>query len=185
MPRPRLDEPSEKLKKQMYNMYKAIFNSSFSERKKINLMTAIHGWEPWSWRVVGITPAAVASVVNEKGRSKCAKDLVRDHYFKGRTDNYREMLSEVISFENWWTTFWKNDRVILMTRKEHSKRKNDSFVGLTLEYFKIDWKNGLFSSGKVAGFLFAKKYEGDFIINNFAHRIYKIDQATIGIKNER
>tara|TARA_B100000959_G_C14655501_1_gene490164 strand:- start:52 stop:609 length:558 start_codon:yes stop_codon:yes gene_type:complete len=184
MPRPNLDEPEDKLKKQMHNMYGNIFNSSFSERKKINLMTSIHGWEPWSWRVVGITPEAVATIVKHEGRNTVVKEIVRDHYFSGRTKTYKEMLSNFYSYKDWWSEFWKNDRTILMTKKEHAKRKSESYVGLPKEYFKINWKYGYFPCGKVAGFSYAKKYEGDFIISSFGYLIYTNDHGYTLIKKD-
>ena len=78
-------------------MYKDLFNSHFSERKKLNLMTAITGWEPWSWRVVGITIDAVGLVKENNGHSSSARELVRDHYFQGRTETYKKMLSKLLS----------------------------------------------------------------------------------------
>ena len=166
-----IKEPNIYLKKDMYNMYLSLFDSHFSERKKLNLMTAITGWEPWSWRVVGITIDAVGLVKEKKGHSSVSKELVRDHYFQGRTDTYKKILSKRLSIEDWWSEFWNNDRTILMTKEEHSKRVHESIHTSTKDYFEIDWTLGLFSSGKVAGYSFSKIHEGDFILLNFAHQV--------------
>ena len=90
--REKLSEPSLEMKEQMYDFYKMTFNSCFTERKKINLMTSISGWEKWSWRVVGITQNAVNEIHDFNGNSKVTKLLVRDHFFKGRSETYKKML---------------------------------------------------------------------------------------------
>ena len=177
MARQSITEPNIHLKKDMYKMYKDLFNSHFSERKKLNLMTAITGWEPWSWRVVGITIDAVGLVKENNGHSSSARELVRDHYFQGRTETYKKMLSKLLSFDDWWSEFWNNDRTILMTKEEHRFRTSESYSGIKKDYFEIVWQNGYFISGKVAGYLFVKKYEGDFILSIFGdyvrpHKLY-------------
>ena len=170
--REKISEPNLEMKQQMYEFYKMTFNSCFTERKKINLMTSISGWEKWSWRVVGITQNAINEIHSNNGNSKVTKLLVRDHFFQGRSETYKKMLSKLLSFEEWWSEFWENDRTILMTKVEHNKiekiKKDEGNLKETKsQIYELDWKSGLFQSGNVAGFLFAKKYEGDFIIKNF------------------
>ena len=71
----------------------------------------------------------------------------------------------------------------MITRDQHKKAKYDRFVGTPINFFDIDWKYGLFQSGKVAGFLFRKKYEGEFIISNFASEIYTNERGYVLKKN--
>ena len=170
--REKISEPNLEMKKQMYEFYKMTFNSCFTERKKINLMTSISGWEKWSWRVVGITQNAINEIHYINGNSKVTKLLVRDHFFQGRSETYKKMILKLLSFEEWWSEFWDNDRTILMTKVEHNKiekikKDEGNLKEIKSQIYELDWKSGLFQSGKVAGFLFAKKYEGDFILNNF------------------
>ena len=42
-----LQEPSEKIKKEIYQFYTKIYDSSFDLQKKKNLLTSIAGWEKW------------------------------------------------------------------------------------------------------------------------------------------
>ena len=168
-------EPSEKLKKEMYEFYVKVFDSSFDHQKKKNLLTSITGWEPWSWRVVGITANAVGAIVENDGHARVKSQLVRDHFFQGRSVTYNNMLKTKLNFEDYWKEFWNNDRTILMTKEEHNKIKADKFVGLwdniSRRVFEIDWKRGFFKSNKVAGFHFTYQQEGFFILQNFKYKI--------------
>ena len=170
-------EPDLKTKKQLYELYINVFNSSISNLHKEKILGTIFSYEPWSWRVVGITIDAVGLVKENNGHSSSARELVRDHYFQGRTETYKKMLSKLLSFDDWWSEFWNNDRTILMTKEEHRFRTSESYTGIKKDYFEIVWQNGYFISGKVAGYLFVKKYEGDFILSIFGdyvrpHKLY-------------
>jgi hypothetical protein len=109
-----LKEPSEKIKQEIYQFYTQIYDSSFDKQKKKNLLTSIAGWEEWSWRVVGITVSAVGRILDEKGHASVKKELVRDHFFQGRSKTYDNMLKQKLDFESYWKEFWENDKNILM-----------------------------------------------------------------------
>ena len=170
-------EPSEKLKKEMYEFYTKIFDSSFDHQKKKNLLTSIAGWEPWSWRVVGITANAVGEIVEEKGHARVKPKLVRDHFFQSRSTTSNNLLSKKHNFDSYWDEFWKNDRTILMTREEHNSinKIEKSWIkdNPSTAIFDIPWQQGLFKSEKVAGFHFSYKKEGEYIYNLFKDRIIK------------
>ena len=169
-------EPSEKLKKEMYEFYTKIFDSSFDHQKKKNLLTSITGWEPWSWRVVGITANAVGTIVENDGHARVKSQLVRDHFFQSRSKTSNNLLSKKYDYTSYWREFWDNDRTIIMTKFEHSYVDKIELTGLTKEnsesfLFNVEWENGLFKSEKVAGFHFTYRDEGKFILNNFKNRI--------------
>ena len=171
-------EPSEKLKNEMYEFYIKVFDSSFDYQKKKNLLTSITGWEPWSWRVVGITANAVGTIVENDGHARVKSQLVRDHFFQSRSKTSNNLLSKKYDYASYWKEFWDNDRTIIMTKFEHSYVDNIGLTGLTKEnsesfLFNIEWENGLFKSEKVAGFHFTYRGEGKFILNNFKNRIIK------------
>ena len=177
-----LKEPSEKIKQEIYQFYNQIYDSSFDKQKKKNLLTSIAGWEEWSWRVVGITVSAVGRILDEKGHASVKKELVRDHFFQGRSKTYDNMLKQKLDFESYWKEFWENDKTILMTKEEHNKINTDKFTGLwdsTLnKIFDIDWRLGYFTSNKVAGYHFTYKKEGEFIVMNFKDKVnQKIDNS--------
>ena len=140
-----------------------IFQSSFSERKKINLMTSIFGWEKWSWRVVGITQCAIDLIHKHKGHRNVVKLLRRDHFFKERTETYREMVNKLYPEKEWWNEFWDNDRTILVSKEEHDKKNSKKF-----KYKEINWELGYFPCASVVGFRYAERSEGNFILENFS-----------------
>ena len=171
-------EPSEKLKNEMYEFYIKVFDSSFDYQKKKNLLTSITGWEPWSWRVVGITANAVGAIVENDGHARVKPQLVRDHFFQSRSTTSNNLLSKKYDFESYWKEFWENDKTIIMTKFEHSYVDKIELTGLDKEktesfLFDIDWEMGYFKSEKVAGFHFTFRDEGTFILNNFKNRITK------------
>ena len=170
-------EPTDKLKQEIYKLYTEIYESSFDLQKKKNLLTSIAGWEEWSWRVVGISVEAEGKIIDYKGHASVKKELVRDHFFQGRSETYNNMLKTKLNFEDYWKEFWNNDRTILMTKEEHNKIKADKFVGLwdnfSSKVFEIDWKRGFFKSNKVAGFHFTYQQEGFFILQNFEYKVEK------------
>jgi len=170
-----LEEPSIELKKNMHELYMKVFESSFTNQKKINLLSSIGGWEPWSWRVVGITTNAVKRIWDCGGHANVRKELVRDHFFQGRVVTYKKMLEKKLSFESWWSEFWENDRTILMTKREHRiikwESQNDLWKNPQDRIFDIDWTCGNFVSNKVAGFHYSNKKEGEFVLRNFGDKI--------------
>ena len=177
-----IDEPTKKIKEEIYQLYTQIYDSSFDKQKKKNLLTSIAGWEQWSWRVVGITVNAVGRILDHKGHARVKSELVRDHFFQGRSKTYENMLNNKLDFENYWKEFWENDRTILMTKEEHNTIKTDKYVGLWHfnqdKIFEIDWRHGYFISNKVAGFHFTYKREGQYIFYNFKDKvIQKVDNS--------
>ena len=104
-----IQEPSENIRKQIYQFYCKIYDSSFDIQKKKNLLTSIAGWEKWSWRVVGITANAVGRIIDEDGHARVKSELVRDHFFQGRSKTYENMLKKKLDYENYWKEFWEND----------------------------------------------------------------------------
>ena len=60
-------EPNESLKKELYKIYTEIFKSTIlSENKKIKVLNTLFAYEPWSWRVVGISKRAIRTFVRNK-----------------------------------------------------------------------------------------------------------------------
>ena len=55
----RLSKPNEDIKKEIYELYKAVFKSSLKKNHKIKILRNIFTYEPWSWRVVGISKKAL------------------------------------------------------------------------------------------------------------------------------
>ena len=181
-----MEDPSENKKREMYQFYTQIYDSSFDKQKKKNLLTSIAGWEKWSWRVVGITANAVGRIIEKKGHASVKKELVRDHFFQSRSKTYENMLKKKLNFDDYWKEFWENDRTILMTKEEHNlpNWKMNVVYGANGNILDLDWRYGYFTSNKVAGFHFTYKKEGDFIFFNFKDKVEKkIDKSKSTINN--
>ena len=73
-------EPSEPYKMELYKIHKEIVNSKvLSHNKKEKALNVLFAYEPWSWRVVGISKNAIQHF--KKNRFRYLKGTQRDHYF--------------------------------------------------------------------------------------------------------
>tara|TARA_Y100000591_G_C21746359_1_gene652197 strand:- start:598 stop:1104 length:507 start_codon:yes stop_codon:yes gene_type:complete len=151
-------QPTEEEKKQIYDFYKLIFSSSFSKQKKINLVNSLFLWEPWSWRVVGITINALKEFKKNDFKYK-SRTFSRDHFIQDRKVTINHMLDEILPLQEWWSLFWRNDQTIIVTQEEHSNKLNSEISSIV----DIDYKLGYFVCGNLVGFSYSKKREGKFL----------------------
>ena len=139
----------------LYEFYQLIYNSHFALPKKRSLMTAVLGYERWSWRVVGITEAAIKVIAENKFR-KPSRLLARDHTTP-RSATYSKIFSEdMLPLSDWWEWVWEHDKTIMVTNIEHHSNTRSRI-------FEIDWTLGHFQSAGVAGWAHTKSREGDFV----------------------
>ena len=150
--------PSEPIKKQIYELYCAIYKSTLSPNKKEKMLNSIFGYEPWSWRVVGISKNAIREFAKNNFNYKSGT-FQRDHHFQPRYVTLRKMLENIMPYDKWWPWFWDNDRTLLVTKEEHNKKSYDP----KKDIISIDWQLGYFESGATMGFNYKKKNEGKFI----------------------
>ena len=163
-------EPSENLKKELYKFYTEIFKSpTLSENKKIKAINVFFAYEPWSWRVVGISKESIRQFIKNKFVFKHGI-FQRDHFYQGRDITIRKMLKNHMPFEEWWTWFWDHDKTVIVTKGEHNRQ--DYIHDFENQIIEIDWTKGYFKCQKTVGFHYTKKNEGMFI-KHLAH-IHKI-----------
>ena len=105
-------EPDLKTKKQLYELYINVFNSSISNLHKEKILGTIFSYEPWSWRVVGISKKALKEFKDNNYNYK-SRTFNRDHYFQGQTVTLKKMLEKIMPFNEWWSWFWENDKTLL------------------------------------------------------------------------
>ena len=153
-----LSHPNENIKKELYELYKAVFKSTLSQSHKEKILGTIFAYEPWSWRVVGISKKALKEFVNNSFNYKSGI-FQRDHCFQARITTFRKMLKNLMTYEEWWTWFWKNDKTVLVTKTEHHKKS----YNFKEDIIPIDWKEGFFQCAKTIGFVYSKKNEGKFL----------------------
>ena len=152
--------PSENLKREIYRLHKEVVNSKvLSDNKKEKTLNILLAYEPWSWRVVGISKNAI-KMFKENNFRKLKKDgPQRDHYFQERNITIRRMMEEIMPFEIWWDWFWVNDRTLIITKEEHSKKS----LNFKNDIISIDNNLGLFRTMKTVGYSFYPDYEAKLV----------------------
>jgi hypothetical protein len=134
---------SQDERSKIYAVYVAIYNLPFTLQRKTTLLTALMGGAKWSWRVVGITPAALQLLAANNYRY--AKGKVCRAHMVDRIDTARKMFEDArpLSEDQFFSMFWKNDKTIIATKSEN---KNGGPLPTALP---IDYRRGLFQSGLV------------------------------------
>ena len=125
-------------------------------------MNTLFAYEPWSWRVVGISKRAIRTFVKNKFIFKNGI-FQRDHCYQGRDTTIREMLKKHMPYEEWWSWFWKNDKTVLVTKTEHNKKS----YNFKEDIIPIKWTEGYFQCSEMIGFKYKKKNEGKFQFSRF------------------
>ena len=154
----KVEPPNDKIKEELHNIYKAILESSVSSNKKEKMLNSVFGFEPWSWRVVGISKIAINEFKNNNFNYKSGT-FQRDHYFQARYVTLRKMLEKLMPLDDWWNWYWENDKTILVTKTEHNKKS----YNFNKDIIEIDWSLGYFESGSTLGFNYTKKREVLFL----------------------
>lgn len=149
-------EPTEAEKAKLYELYLQVFNSNFSLSKKRSVITAVLGYEVWSWRVTGISHNALLAIKFNNYRYP-KNTLVRDHN-PPRSVTYKKTFGEMpLDFHDWWNTVWNGDATTLITHGEHNKPCTLSKI------YPVDVNQGLFMDKEVAGFYYTMAREGAFV----------------------
>lgn len=148
-------EPSESEKLNLYRIYELIYDNHFSLPKKRSVMTAVLGYETWSWRVVGITEEAIKAIA-KNNFNKPSNTLARDHTHT-RSNTYTKIFSEgKMPFHAWWDWVWQHDKTILMTNTEHKSQ-------VISKIYQLNPNDGYFVDGETAGWYQTKAKEGSYL----------------------
>ena len=129
-----------------YDTYAFIFDLPFTVQKKNTLLTALMGGEPWSWRVVGITAAALDGLArhdfNYQRAHKAKIRICRAHCVP-RIETAHVLFKEKHSREQFFKRFLETDVTVLALKSEN-KRRGPS------QYVPIDLQRNLFPSRSVS-----------------------------------
>ncbi|MCY3973750.1 MAG: hypothetical protein OXF52_06095 [Candidatus Dadabacteria bacterium] len=157
-----ISEPSDEHVNARYNVYCAIFREKVLGKNEIQvkLMTHLFAWCEWSWRVVGISEAALRHIKNRDYSSESKKGLIRHHFIQERTTTYRSMFrttsrKKPMGKNEWWKTFWENDATVIVTKEEHDESKGEKSY-----YLPLNWRCGHFAGNSLIGFKMRKTVEG-------------------------
>ena len=121
----------------------------WSDQQCTHVLSTVMGRQPWSWRVVGVTPAALDALAAVSFHNRKGLGLVRAHLTNRITFiRYLMHLPQPASYES-FVKFWTDhDRTVLALRSENGK---DGFAA----YLPFD-APGLFSSERLAGWVHGK-----------------------------
>ena len=137
-----------------YELYVALHRSHrqypqiFTMGRCTVILTAIMGGRPWSWRVVGITPAALQSF-RDSAYKKVARDGITRAHIQSRLVTSTELIrpEEPFSVEEFARIWIENDKTVLCVRGENKDPLPDyiSFADAELGLFRssqIAWRHG-------------------------------------------
>ena len=84
--------------------------------------------------------------------------LIERSLFSRTNCDSKKNVEKIMPFNEWWSWFWENDKTLLITIPEHSKKSYD----INNDIFKIDMEIGLFQIKYKWVFLY-KKMTGKFL----------------------
>ena len=137
-----------------YDLYVALHRSHrqnpgiFTMSRCTVILTAMMGGRPWSWRVVGITPAALRSF-RDSSYKKVARDGITRAHIQSRIKTTSELLQTEDPFpaEEFARIWIENDKTVLCVRGENKDPLPDyiSFADAEHSMFQstqIAWSHG-------------------------------------------
>ena len=133
-----------------YEMYAALHRSHiqhphiFTMGRCSVILTAMMGGRPWSWRVVGITPAALQSF-RASSYKKVAGDGIQRAHIQSRIKTTRELLQtdDPFPMDEFVRTWIENDKTVLCGKGENKDP-------LPAYYSFADSEHTMFQSAQVA-----------------------------------
>ena len=128
-----------------YYGYVFIFETPFSLKKKNLLFTALMAGEPWGWRVVGISEAALEELA--KHEFKYVKGLFCRSHFTARIETSREVFERRISKDQFFERFLKTDVTAITLKSENTKNGPEKFLPIDSERKlfpsqQVGWRHG-------------------------------------------
>lgn len=119
-----INDPIE-LKEVLFNDYQLIKKMRSPQSNKIKLLSSLFSINPNSWRVIGITPAALKVFNHHEFKKKSGMGINRSHIVQ-RSKFYNELLNtNFLTAEDLWEKYYANDITILATSTENMKNSVD------------------------------------------------------------
>ena len=144
----------QKLRSALYSMYVAQFEAikahpaGFDKNHATRMLTALMGSRTWSWRVIGITSAAL-QLFADHNFDRPARQVQRGHRI-ARSDTARELfiaVDEPMPREQFFEFFLERDKTVLMTVAQNRSRPGGVFP----KFIKIPMGKELFPCGSLIG----------------------------------
>lgn len=160
----------QELRAALHSIYVAQFQAikacqhAFTKADATRMLTGLMGSRPWSWRVIGITPAAL-KVFADHNFKRPPRQLQRGHR-QDRASTASTLYFDCIEpmqLDAFFAFFLKRDETVIMTNEENRHRPNSTFP----DFIAIDSKLELFPSGTLVGWQH-RKAEVDFLRKLFS-----------------
>ena len=161
------------LRAALHSIYVAQFEAikaypkGFTRADATRMLTSLMGARPWSWRDIGITPAAL-KVFAEHDFKRPPRQLQRGHQ-QDRATTAQALYfnrSEPMELAEFFAYFLERDRTVIMTNEENKHRPDSVFP----DYIPIPQHLHLFPSGTLVG---------------WQHRKLETDSSESSLSNNR
>jgi len=141
------------LREALYSVFLAQFNAVKACPGRLHhgdatrMLTGLMGSKPWSWQVVGITPAALDVFAGNEFR-KPSRELQRGH-IHSRSSTAEALFSpeDPMPLGEFFDFFLERDRTVIMLNSENPSRGSRPVPC----YYPIDLSLGLFPCGSLIG----------------------------------
>jgi hypothetical protein len=110
-----------KLKEVLFHDFQIIKKMRSPEANRVKLLSTLFSINPNSWRVVGITPEALAIFKTYGFQKKSGMRINRSHIIQ-RFGFYQTLLdpdNKILSAEEFWNLYYENDKTILASASEN------------------------------------------------------------------
>ncbi|WP_148264765.1 hypothetical protein [Collimonas fungivorans] len=163
----------KELRAALHSIYVAQFKAfkacqhAFTKADATRMLTGLMGARPWSWRVIGITPAAL-QVFSDHDFKRPPRQLQRGHK-QDRASTASVLYfdcTEPMPLEEFFAFFLERDETVIMTNDENKHRPNSTFP----DFIAIDSKDELFPCGTLVGWQH-RKAEINFLRALYAKQI--------------
>jgi len=149
----------EKLRSALHSIYIAQFLAiracpvAFTKAEAARMLTGLMGSRRWSWRVIGITPAALKVFADHDFKYPLGQ-LQRGHeYDRASTAQLLYFdRSDPMPLTEFFDTFLKRDATVIMTKSENKHKRACAF----LDYIHIDPHEEVFPCNPLVGWQHGK-----------------------------
>ena len=121
------------ISKIMHHDYLEVCKMRSSTATKVWLLTVIFGQNPDTWRVTGVTEAALKVFAKHDFKRVSRMGVHRSHLVS-RDETYRKMLEKPIEdFDEWWQLYHENDKCVLATSGENNSGRLGKIIPIDVD----------------------------------------------------
>jgi hypothetical protein len=155
----------KQLRSALYALYVAQFEAikqfpaAFTRADATRMLTGLMGSRPWSWRVIGVTPAALD--IFAANDFKRPAGLIQRGHRADRSSTAHELFyvrSDVMPMDEFFEYFLERDQTVLMTKQENKTRPGGEFPS----FIPVPLTKQLFPCGTLVGWQH-RKAEVEFL----------------------